>query len=118
MHHPLKLAVADGNEGRLLILDRAAQDDRSETSGLIAALTCAPAKAMFTGQDAHAWVAHILNHAAKAPESELPGLAAALECLLSIEERPAAELIDEIRDQRCRARRAVRVLRRLRRRGA
>jgi hypothetical protein len=43
------------------------------------------------------WVSRILDTAVDAPASEIPGLIEALEALLSIDERPAAELIDERR---------------------
>jgi hypothetical protein len=43
------------------------------------------------------WVNRILDTAATAPNTEIPGLIEALQALLSIDERPAAELIDERR---------------------
>jgi hypothetical protein len=44
--------------------------------------------------DPQEWVNRILDAAATAPDTEIPGLIEALQALLSIEERPAAELID------------------------
>jgi hypothetical protein len=41
------------------------------------------------------WVSRILDTAAGVPDPEVPGLIEALQVLLSIEERPAVELIDE-----------------------
>jgi hypothetical protein len=43
------------------------------------------------------WVSRILDIAVNAPDAEIPGLIEALEGLLSIEEHPATELIDERR---------------------
>lgn len=97
MHQSLKLAVADANEGLVLVLNRVEDAAESETIGLAAALKCAPAKARLNAEDAREWVAQILRRAAEAPEPELPGLTTALECLLSMDERPAADLIGEMR---------------------
>lgn len=47
--------------------------------------------------DVQDWVSRILDRSADAPDVEIPGLIEALEALLSIDERPAAELIDERR---------------------
>ena len=47
--------------------------------------------------DPQEWVTRILDTAANAPDTEIPGLIEALQALLSTEERPAAELIDERR---------------------
>jgi hypothetical protein len=47
--------------------------------------------------DLHEWVGRMLDHAAVAPDQELPGLIEALGAVLSIDERPAAELVDERR---------------------
>jgi hypothetical protein len=118
MHKPLKLAVADANESRVLILNRAAEAIGSEAAGLTAALKCGPSKARLNGEDAREWVARILTHATDAPESELPGLTAALECLLSMDERPAHDLIGEARGGTTLTRRAARALRRPIRRSA
>ncbi|HEY3830207.1 MAG TPA: hypothetical protein VGL57_13520 [Solirubrobacteraceae bacterium] len=49
------------------------------------------------GGDPQEWVNRILDTAANAPDTEIPGLVEALQALLSMEERPAAELIDERR---------------------
>jgi hypothetical protein len=47
--------------------------------------------------DPQEWVNRILDTAADVPDTEIPGLIEALQALLSIDERPAAELIDERR---------------------
>lgn len=39
----------------------------------------------------------ILDRVESATEDEVPGLIAALECILSADERPAAEIVKEIR---------------------
>jgi len=86
----LKLAITHTREGVADIHDRRSDVDDGLHLGMDKAQT-------LVSQDAHEWVTRILDHAAGATEQEIPGLIEASECLLSSDERPAAQLIDQRR---------------------
>lgn len=88
----LKLAVTLSTEGMTLIRHRRLEVDAAELPGMDRAQTLVRSNP----QD---WASQILDHAAIAPEAELPGLIEALDCLLSIDERPSAELVQERRSR-------------------
>jgi hypothetical protein len=111
-----KLAVTDCGEGLALVHSRFEDVEPDLHVGMHAALKLAPSRVRPTTEDIHEWVERILAHATKAPEAEIDGLAEALKCLLSLDERPAEQLIGDARAGTGRVRRAVRALRRLPRR--
>lgn len=111
----LKLAITDPSDGIALIRNQF-DDVRPEFHiGMNTALKLVPATAILRSDDLNEWVTRILDHATEAPETEICGLVEALNCLLSLEERPAEELIDERRFPPSRARRIRRTFHRRKR---
>ncbi len=89
----MKLAVSSVVEGRQLIRDRMEEVDESSHPGMLTVLKLVPAKKIFGLEDPSVWVDKMLTLSATAPEAEMPGIAEALGCLLSLDEWPAADLI-------------------------
>lgn len=76
---------------------RLGEVDAGAHPGMLKALTLVPKEVGLTDAEAHEWVKRILDYSASAPEQEVWGLIEALEALLSIDERPAEQLIGERR---------------------
>jgi len=89
-----KLAPTNADDCVAFLHARYGDDHPDTHAGMTRALGLVP-----TSGDLQEWVDRMLDVVATAPVAEVPGLIEALEAVLSTDERPAVELVDERRSR-------------------